>query len=640
MSYSSKPRCVGRHRERLDGFAGRKTLELGNPDLDHEAPTRFQMCGDVAETRNLFILCGQIHDRVAYEVGEGERPVDCRGREVADRHRRCRPHPASLAAARPWRAKARSHGRGYRAGSAGAQSTGADAKFEAATGSRQIGEEAHRRVDDRRLEHAPPSSVVASPRSVRRSSSRARAVTMTAVAWRGPPRIDDRLRLTVASTCQVAQSARQSRTSGWLSPVGLRRSAAACRLHLALMLAPLGNCALAGPAYRRQRQHVLPTSPRRRRCLAPTPGVRRRRDSPSTTVNSARLRMRSGNWRSRSTGPYTPALPSTLMRNVVDVWSKRSAEFAAEINSPAVGISAGALERGAVLGRGPGADVLPHHLQTTRTTGRPVGFLPCTRSSARKAHTSRSVRPTPPGRNESSRNAIRVLHSASSNSSTWATPSTNPATRESGVAASGCGWPRPRWCRGPSASGGSRRCATARTGRRSCAWNAWPELPVSWIHRDSSRLARSTTMRMDGTASTCVARRAAFHPVALTMDAPPEVPARAAVEQPLDRARCPTCRRSALVSVSVCRSPQRQSGRSSPSRSVSSADRVGHRGRGSMSSRRLDRRRWCGRPTTATRASSSSAPHHLQPPVAAVRLVVRRAARRTCAASRCRQIAL
>jgi len=41
---------------------------------------------DVAEALNLFVLGGQVRDRVAHEVGELERPGHPGGREVADRH--------------------------------------------------------------------------------------------------------------------------------------------------------------------------------------------------------------------------------------------------------------------------------------------------------------------------------------------------------------------------------------------------------------------------------------------------------------------------------------------------------------------------------------------------------------------------
>jgi hypothetical protein len=65
-----------RHRERVDGFARRKSLEFRNHNLDHEASTGFQMRGHIPETRNLLVLRIQIHDGVAHEVGKGEGPVD------------------------------------------------------------------------------------------------------------------------------------------------------------------------------------------------------------------------------------------------------------------------------------------------------------------------------------------------------------------------------------------------------------------------------------------------------------------------------------------------------------------------------------------------------------------------------------
>ena len=75
-----------RYRERVDSFPGRETLKFGNHDFNHEGPTWLQMCGNVPETGNLLVLRGQVHDRVADEVGKGERSVHRTGREVADRH--------------------------------------------------------------------------------------------------------------------------------------------------------------------------------------------------------------------------------------------------------------------------------------------------------------------------------------------------------------------------------------------------------------------------------------------------------------------------------------------------------------------------------------------------------------------------
>ena len=44
------------------------------------------MGGSVAETGDLVVLSGQVHDRVEHEVGDPERALDPRCREVPDRH--------------------------------------------------------------------------------------------------------------------------------------------------------------------------------------------------------------------------------------------------------------------------------------------------------------------------------------------------------------------------------------------------------------------------------------------------------------------------------------------------------------------------------------------------------------------------
>src|SRR5205823_11750141 len=72
------------HLKRPDSLAGPKALKRGNLDLDHEAPARLQMRGNVLEALNLFVLGGEVLDRVVHEVGERERPAHPGGREVAD----------------------------------------------------------------------------------------------------------------------------------------------------------------------------------------------------------------------------------------------------------------------------------------------------------------------------------------------------------------------------------------------------------------------------------------------------------------------------------------------------------------------------------------------------------------------------
>ena len=46
------------HMKRADGLTGWKALKPGDADLDHEAPSGFQMRGHVLEALNLFVLRG------------------------------------------------------------------------------------------------------------------------------------------------------------------------------------------------------------------------------------------------------------------------------------------------------------------------------------------------------------------------------------------------------------------------------------------------------------------------------------------------------------------------------------------------------------------------------------------------------
>ena len=84
-SYSSIPQLVSLTWKARNGLAGREPLELGNADLDDEAAAGLEVRRDVAEARDLRRLRRQVHDRVEDQVGDGERPVDGRRREVADR---------------------------------------------------------------------------------------------------------------------------------------------------------------------------------------------------------------------------------------------------------------------------------------------------------------------------------------------------------------------------------------------------------------------------------------------------------------------------------------------------------------------------------------------------------------------------
>ena len=61
--------------------------ELGDDQLDHEAPARFDMRSRGGEHGELVVLRGHVHDRVGDEVHERERARDASRRHVADRHR-------------------------------------------------------------------------------------------------------------------------------------------------------------------------------------------------------------------------------------------------------------------------------------------------------------------------------------------------------------------------------------------------------------------------------------------------------------------------------------------------------------------------------------------------------------------------
>src|SRR5436190_20846967 len=148
------------HRERVDGLTGRDASELRDVDLDRETAAWFQMGGDVAEARNLFVLRGQVRDRVANEVGERERPGHSGGREVADGH-------VDFVRAR-LPLQLRNHGRRQldpvNANTPPAErqryAPGTHAELERVTRSCQLGEEIHRRVDDRGLEQVRPEVLV------------------------------------------------------------------------------------------------------------------------------------------------------------------------------------------------------------------------------------------------------------------------------------------------------------------------------------------------------------------------------------------------------------------------------------------------------------------------------------------------
>lgn len=61
--------------------------ELRHDHLDHEAASGREVRGRVGEDHQLFVLGGDIHDRVRYQIHEREgRPGNARSRHVAEGH--------------------------------------------------------------------------------------------------------------------------------------------------------------------------------------------------------------------------------------------------------------------------------------------------------------------------------------------------------------------------------------------------------------------------------------------------------------------------------------------------------------------------------------------------------------------------
>ena len=112
------------------------------------------MGGGVLEARDLLVLRRQVPDRVEDEVGERERAVDARGREVADRDLDLAPAPgfarsrATIASDRSMPAT-----RTPRAESGSAIRPVPIAELERRAVARELGEEVDDRVDDGRVEH-------------------------------------------------------------------------------------------------------------------------------------------------------------------------------------------------------------------------------------------------------------------------------------------------------------------------------------------------------------------------------------------------------------------------------------------------------------------------------------------------------
>lgn len=72
--------------ERHGGLARRELAQFGDHHLDDEGATRCEVRRDVAEAVDLCLLGRQVHEGVEDQVGDRERPVHPRGREVAEGH--------------------------------------------------------------------------------------------------------------------------------------------------------------------------------------------------------------------------------------------------------------------------------------------------------------------------------------------------------------------------------------------------------------------------------------------------------------------------------------------------------------------------------------------------------------------------
>ena len=106
-SYSSIPTCCSPTEKTCVVSPGGTRCSSGHAHLDDEAAARLEVRRDVAEAGDLRRLRRQVVDRVEDEVGEPERAVGARRREVADRDGDVRRRPASRAGGPPSPATAR-----------------------------------------------------------------------------------------------------------------------------------------------------------------------------------------------------------------------------------------------------------------------------------------------------------------------------------------------------------------------------------------------------------------------------------------------------------------------------------------------------------------------------------------------------
>jgi hypothetical protein len=141
------------HVEGPDRFAGREPLELGDAYLDDEAAARLDVRRDVAEAGDLLCLRRQVHDGVEDQVGDGERSVHGRRREVADRDA---DFFATCLRPQPRDHRLRQLDPVHRHSSLRERERDAarpDPQFQRAPGAGELGEDLDGRVDERRVEH-------------------------------------------------------------------------------------------------------------------------------------------------------------------------------------------------------------------------------------------------------------------------------------------------------------------------------------------------------------------------------------------------------------------------------------------------------------------------------------------------------
>ena len=74
-------------RKGLDGLSGRQPTQIGHEHFHDETPARAQVGRRIGEARNLFVLAGEVHDRVVRNVNEAEGAIDSGDGEVAEGQR-------------------------------------------------------------------------------------------------------------------------------------------------------------------------------------------------------------------------------------------------------------------------------------------------------------------------------------------------------------------------------------------------------------------------------------------------------------------------------------------------------------------------------------------------------------------------